>query len=141
MRKLTAFIVFFIISSCNPKLVKHKPKEADLKEQKSTKIFCTELDSILVHKWKLANAPQASFFHQYERNDTLVNRFIVGKYKNCFLGKTPNEVQEKLGVPTYKSLYLMYYQFLSTEEPSYCLKFWIRADTIYQIKHEPCTAK
>lgn len=140
MKRVILLSVIVFLWNCSRKSSPIPEKVVTLpKEVSSTKDKCSDLDTLLAHSWKLADAPHAAHFHFYERNDTLVNNHIVELFKGCLIGKHSKEIIDKFGEASYKSPYLVYYEFFSAENtPSLCLKFWIRSDTIYALAYKNC---
>jgi hypothetical protein len=100
---------------------------------------CSNLDSLLQKNWKLSNLPQAAYFHLYQRNDSLINNYILKKFNNCIIGKNEKFIINKFGEPSYKDQFNIYYKCIIDENSiPICLKFWINSDTIASIRYQNC---
>lgn len=140
MKRVILLSVMVFLGSCTRKSSPTPKYEAGIpKEVVSNKDKCSDLDTLIARSWRLADAPHASHFHFYERNDTLVNKYFLEKFKGCLIGKKSKEITDKFGEASYKSLHLVYYEFFSAENtPSLCLKFWVRSDTVYALAYKNC---
>jgi hypothetical protein len=115
------------------------PKVEVKKNNNQNNSICNELDTILKVSWKIGNSLHSNYFHYYEKNDTLVNIYIVNKFKSCLIGQNRSKILKKFKEPTINDLNNIYYEFLSTDKTEpYCLKFWIVADTVQSLKYEHC---
>ena len=139
MKKLILFSLLVVLWNCSrkysptiEKTVISYEKPAPIVEDK-----CAGLDTLLARSWRLANSPDAAYFRFYERNDTLVNKHIIGKFRECLIGKKKKEIIDKFREPTYKGSLLIYYKFFITDNSlPLRLRFSFRSDTVYALAYE-----
>lgn len=133
--------IIIFLSGCSKRAspIQKSQSETRQEDHRSKDDKCSNLDTLLAHSWRLAHAPHAAYFHFYERNDTLVNRYIIGKFKECLIGEKQDRIIARFGEPSYKDVFNIYYEFYSADNSKQsCLKFWIQSDTVNSIRYQLC---
>lgn len=140
MKRVILFSVMIFLWDCSRKSSPTPEKVTALpKEVTNTKDKCSDLDTLLAHSWRLADAPHAAHFRFYERNDSLVNLYLMGEYKPCLISLPRKAIEKKLGTPTFSDSNNIYYEFLSTDKSRpLCLKFWVVSDSVRSIRYQLC---
>lgn len=139
MKRIVFLPMLIFLGSCTHE-IRQAPKSVTANPGlHSGKEDCTRLDSLMLHSWKLADAAHAAHFRFYEKNDSLVNGYLMGKYKQCLIGLPRKSIEAKFGAPTFSDSNNIYYQFLSTDKSRpLCLKFWVVSDTVESIRYQLC---